>query len=251
MKKLILLNLLFVVILNSNAQSSKILTHENIGWYNYFGTFNLNNKFSLHTEYQWRRNDFISNWQQSLMRIGLNYKYSSFTTYRIGAAWIETFPYGDISINKFDKDFTEFRIYQLLQLTSNQGFFNISHRYITEQRWVGKYNNEESKSEDSYQLMYRARYMLKVNVPLKGKEIIDKTPYLGFFDEIFIGFGKNVQNNIFDQNRIGLVLGYNFNKKLKLELGYINQTIQFGRRINNNNVIQINNGTILNLIVNI
>ena len=62
MKKLILLNLFFLVILNSNAQSSKILTHENIGWYNYFGTFNLNNKFSLHTEYQWRRNDFISNW---------------------------------------------------------------------------------------------------------------------------------------------------------------------------------------------
>ena len=88
--------------------------------------------------------------------------------------------------------------------------------------------------------------MFRLQVPLKGKEIKDKTPYLATYDEIFIGFGKNVNENIFDQNRFGILLGYRFNPSIRIEAGYLNQILQLGREVNNRNVFQQNNGIIVN-----
>lgn len=57
---------------------------------------------------------------------------------------------------------------------------------------------------------------------------------------------KNVNENIFDKNRIGIVLGYRFNNVLRIEAGYLKQTLQLGREVNNQNVIQSNNGFFIN-----
>ena len=86
---------------------------------------------------------------------------------------------------------------------------------------------------------------------MKGKEIIDKTAYLAIYDEVFIGFGKNVNENIFDQNRVGILLGYRFNPSIRIEAGYLNQTLQLGREVNNRNVFQLNNGLIVSANFNI
>jgi len=94
--------------------------------------------------------------------------------------------------------------------------------------------------------MHRARYMVRLQTPLKGKEINNKTPHAAVYNEVMIGFGKNVAANIFDQNRIGILLGYRFNKNLRIEAGYLNQTLQFGRLINGRNVFQSNNGLMVN-----
>jgi hypothetical protein len=93
--------------------------------------------------------------------------------------------------------------------------------------------------------------MFRFQIPQKGKEIKDKTPYVAVYDEIFIGFGKNVNENIFDQNRIGFLLGYRFNPVFRIEAGYLNQILQLGREVNNRNVFQQNNGIILNANFNI
>jgi hypothetical protein len=85
-----------------------------------------------------------------------------------------------------------------------------------------------------------------MQLPFKGTEIKDHTPYLALYDEIFIGFGENVNANIFDQNRIGALLGYRFNENIKIEGGYLNQTLQFGRQINGQPIFQHNNGLIIN-----
>jgi hypothetical protein len=70
------------------------------------------------------------------------------------------------------------------------------------------------------------------------------------YDEIFVGFGKNVNENVFDQNRLAILLGYRFNKKWRIEGGFLNQILQFGREVNNSNVFQYNNGIILNTYFN-
>ena len=90
------------------------------------------------------------------------------------------------------------------------------------------------------------RYMFKSQFPLKGKEIKDKTPYVAIYNEILIGFGQMVNANIFDQNRIGILMGYRINKTIKLEAGYMSQIIQFGRQINGKNIFQNNNVLLLN-----
>ena len=231
---------------NSYGQNNRLNTNNNIGWYNYFGTFKVSNKLSIHTEYQWRRNNFITKWQQSLLRVGVNYQLNPRVFFRVGYGWIETFPYGDIPLNGFGKDFTEHRIFEMVQLSHKEGMADFSHRFMLEQRFVGRYNSINSKSEDEFPLLNRLRYMLRLQVPLKGKVMKDKTLYFAFYDEIFIGFGKNVNANIFDQNRIGILLGYRFNKNFRLEAGYLNQTLQYGRQIGGQNVFQNNNGFVIN-----
>ena len=250
-------NLLIILVLtcfisnNVTGQNNRIKTHENIGWYNYFGTFKLSEKFGLHTEYQWRRDNYITEWQQSLLRVGVNYQLNPRVLIRAGYAWIETFPYGEIPINGLGRDFTEHRSFQMVQLSHKEGIVDFSHRFMLEQRFVGRYSSASVEKEDEFPLLNRMRYMVRLQVPLKGKEVKDKTPYIALYDEIFVGFGENVNANIFDQNRIGILLGYRFNKNIRIEGGYLNQTVQFGRQINGQNVFQNNNGLIINANFNI
>ncbi len=242
--------LLFVILIavsqTSLAQNTRLNHNNTIGWYNYFGTFKLSDKFGLHTEYQWRRNNGITDWQQSLFRVGVNYNLNPRVLFRVGYAWIETFPYGEYPLNGFGKDFTEHRIFEMVQLSHKEGIIDFSHRFMLEQRWIGRYSNANLANEDEFPLLNRFRYMFRLQIPLKGKEIKDKTPYFALYDEILIGFGENVNANIFDQNRLGILLGYRFNKLVRIEGGYINQTLQFGRQINGQDVFQSNNGLIIN-----
>lgn len=232
------------------AQNNRLNHNNMIGWYNYFGTFKLSSKFGVHTEYQWRRDNVITDWQQSLLRVGLNYNLTPRVLFRIGYAWIETFPYGEFPINGLGRDFSEHRLFQMAQLSHREGKVDFSHRFMLEQRFVGRYSSAAESKEDEFPLLHRMRYMFRLQIPLKGNEIADKTPYIAAYDEIFIGFGENVNANVFDQNRIGVLLGYRFNKMMRIEAGYLNQIVQFGREINNQNVYQTNNGIIVNLNFN-
>ena len=138
----------------------------------------------------------------------------------------------------------------MVQLSNKEGIFDLSHRFMLEQRFVGRYSSSNLETEDQFPFLNRFRYMIRLQIPLKGKEIKDKIPYLAVYDEIFVGFGENVNANIFDQNRIGVLLGYRFNKNLRIEGGYLNQIIQFGRQINGKNIFQNNHGIILNMNFN-
>ena len=243
--KLLFSTLFLVFISQSVSGQNRISNHNNIGWYAYNGPFKLDSKFSIHTEYQWRRNDYIQTWQQSLLRLGINYQANSNLQLRLGYAWAETFPYGEIPINGMGKDFTEHRIYEMATVSDKIGKIDLSHRFMLEQRWVGRYSNASLMSEDQYPFLNRARYMIRLQMPLKGTSITDKTPYAAVYDEVMIGFGKNVGENIFDQNRIGILLGYKFNNMIRLEGGYLNQIVQLGREVEGKNVFQYNNGFII------
>lgn len=251
LKTIGLLVILFGCLQHTFGQNQRLNTHETIGWYNVFATFKINNKVGLHTEYQWRREDLITAWQQSLLRVGVNYQINPKVLFRAGYAWVETFPYGKITINGLGRDFTEHRIFEMVQLSQKEGIFDFTHRFMLEQRFVGRYSSANVESEDEFPLLNRVRYMVRVQFPLKGKEIKDRTPYAALYDEVFIGFGKNVNANVFDQNRFGILLGYRFNKKVRIEAGYINQILQFGRQINGKNVFQNNSGIIINTNFNI
>ncbi|MCU0333934.1 MAG: DUF2490 domain-containing protein [Chitinophagaceae bacterium] len=228
------------------AQNTRIKDYNSIGWYNYFGTFKLSNRWGIHTEYQFRRDEVVTSWQQSLLRVGVNYQVHPRVQLRAGYAWIETFAYGDIPINGMGKTFTEHRLYQMATITDKIGRLDVSHRLMLEQRWVGRYSSQGLTKEDEFPFLNRARYMLRAQLPLKGKEIKDKTLYLAAYNEIFVGFGKNVNENVFDQNRLALLLGYRISPAVRLEAGYLNQVVQLGREVQGRNVFQHNNGLILN-----
>ncbi len=227
------------------AQSFRGSENNAIGWYAAFLTKTLDEKWSIHGEFQWRRDAIILQNQQNLLRVGLNYKIHPQVILRGGIAYIDTYPYGGIPIQSAGRIFPEYRVFQMAQISNPLGKINLTHRFMLEQRWVGIFTDPKLPKSDENVYLNRARYMARIDIPL-NKIQVKKSPYLAAYDEILIGFGKNVNQNIFDQNRIGLLFGLKLNNLIRSEVGFISQTVQFGRLINSQEYIQYNNGLIWN-----
>lgn len=249
MKKIILFPaLLFVV--QVFAQNDRVNDYNNINWLQTLNTISVSEKWSLHLEYQWRREKGLKHWQQSLLRIGANYKLNDAITAHVGYGWIETFPYGDYPIASAGT-FPEHRLYEQLSFKQPVNKWTFIHRFRIEQRWLGKVKADTNSKRDieSWTFLHRFRYQFRAQYAIWKKD--DKQFYGIFADELFIGAGKNLGVNIFDQNRIYLQLGIKLNKKLSIESGYFNQTLQQGKRINNSTIIQKNNGWLLGTYLNL
>jgi hypothetical protein len=117
--------------------------------------------------------------------------------------------------------------------------------YRIEQRFVGKVLFVNNQKNIDWNYLNRIRYRLRTEIPINRKHKSQNKWRIILQDELFIGWGKNIGANIFDQNRVGLLLGYKLNKNIKMEAGYLNQILQQARRINDKAVFQYNNGFIL------
>jgi len=247
MKKLVLIpSLLYVIDLF--AQNDRANDYNYLNWIQSFNTISLNKKWSLHLEYQWRRDEGLKYWQQSLLRIGTNYKLNDNISAHIGYGWIETFPYGDYPIAS-NGTFPEHRIYEQIGFRQPIDKFLFTHRFRIEQRWLGRVKAGTDREIEEWSFLHRFRYQFRMQYPFYTKG--DKQFYAAAADEIFIGAGKDLGTNIFDQNRIFLLVGYKFNKHFSLEGGYFNQTLQQGRRVDNKTIMQRNNGWLLSSYLNL
>jgi len=176
----------------------------------------------------------------------VNYQLKPSVLFRVGYAWAETFPYGDVPINVYGKTFSEHRMFQLLQFSQPEGRFDFTHRLMLEQRWIGRFSSAALQQEDDYVYANRVRYMFRTVYRLRKDARTYPLPYVAAYDEILIGFGKNVAVNIFDQNRLGCLLGIKLNSNWTIEGGYFNQILQFSRLVGGQSVMQYNGGMILN-----
>ncbi|MFM2138151.1 MAG: hypothetical protein RJA57_458 [Bacteroidota bacterium] len=228
------------------TQSARISDPNTIGWFTTTGTISLNKRWSLHAEYQWRRSEWVRSWQQSLLRTGITYQAAPYLSLRLGYAWVVTFPYGEYPLQAAGRTFPEHRFYQMALLNQRAATVDLSHRFMLEQRLIGRFNTPATERPDRYVFSNRIRYLPRLQRSLKGPTLEDREPYLAVYDEVFIAFGKNVNENVFDQNRFGLLLGYRFRPGLRIEGGFFSQVLQLPREIDGRNVFQYNNGIILN-----
>ncbi len=180
-------------------------------WLMYFGSHKLDDKFSIHHEGQLRLYERTSNFNQLLLRYGLNYHLSPTAMLTAG--------YANITTATFDKeDFevrtNEHRIWQQFILRNKVGRLAFEHRYRLEQRWI-----TSDDIPDDY--TNRARYRIFFTLPLSNKDMLDKTLFFAFYDEIFL----NLNDNPFSQNRFYLALGYKFNSNISVQSGYLRNKI--------------------------
>lgn len=251
MQKFVVVCALLCISLATVGQNTRIKDENSSGWWASTGTLAFSKKWSLHVEYQWRREDVLRSWQQSLVRTGINYHLNNRVTLRAGYAWVETFNYGSIPLQAAGRTFTEHRSYQVATITDKLNKLELSHRFMLEQRWVGRFADAQAAKETDYLYSNRLRYMFRMQHPLIQNKNSDRQLYAAVYDEIIIGFGKNVAENVFDQNRIGALVGYRFSPRLRIEGGYFNQILQLGREINGRNVFQYNQGIIVNSFWNL
>ncbi|HRO44093.1 MAG TPA: DUF2490 domain-containing protein [Flavipsychrobacter sp.] len=242
--------LLLFFFFSGNTNAQRLSDNNNIGWFCSLNTIQLNKKFSLWLEYQWRSDNLVTDWQQSLFRTGIQYNFKNGVSALVGYGYIITYPYGDYPAGPYT--IPEHRIFQQLVWNDAIGRVGLNHRIRLEQRYLGKIDQKAPEYKvDDWTYLNRVRYQLRATVPLNKKKLEDKTLFAAAYDELFIGFGKNVNQNIFDQNRIGLLLGYQFNKTLRIEAGFLNQTVQQSGEIGNREVYQYNNGAIVNIYTNL
>lgn len=225
MKKTTFILILSLLFTNTNfSQSNSILPDDYLGsWLMYFGTHHLNDKYSIHYETQLRNYELTNNFFQLLPRVGLNYKIDDNSMVTAGYAFIPT--QTDFDEGWGNNMVTENRVWEQFILRNSIGSIKIRHRYRLEQRWVKNGNNTSYKN--------RARYMLSLKIPLSKKE--DFPLFLSVYDEIFI----NISDEPFNQNRLYTALGYQFNTKANVQLGYLKHHNTAAGIIQNLNRLQL------------
>ncbi len=175
--------------------------HKLGSWYMYFGTNKISEKFSIHTEAQFRYYEQAKNFNQLLLRTGLNYHINPNASTTLGYGYIVT----DGSFEEFptENHLYEHRIFERFFLKNKVGQFHFEHRYTLEQRFLDFGDRKDTQ--------HRARYRLQLTLPLTN------TFFLNFYDEVFI----NLQGDTFGQNRLYAALGVNVTENMSLQLGYL------------------------------
>jgi hypothetical protein len=206
------------------AFSQKQISAQNNAWLMYTGNHKFNEHWGIHTEYQWRRAAGFDNWQQSLLRLGVDYYTKQNTQATVGYAWIKSYQYGDQPIAH---NTIEHRIWEQFIMKNKIGRVDIQHRYRLEQRFIENWtkNSDGNYNQDGFLFRQRVRYRFLATVPISRKELKDNTLFLAIYDEPFLGFGKGIGKNILDQNRLYGAIGWRFNKNLNVQVGYLNQYV--------------------------
>lgn len=202
MKKAICILALMLVSLSAKSQESGLGN-----WLVYIGSKQLNSKWNLHHEIQYRNYNAIGDLEQLLLRTGLGYKIGSKSNLLLGYGYINSENFtgnGDDQVTV-----EEHRIFQQFITKQNIGTVSLQHRYRFEQRFV----------ESDFKT--RFRYFLGANIPFK-----DSKYYLSAYNEIFL----NGESNVFDRNRIYGGVGYKLRKGVKIELGYMSQVFETSSR---------------------
>lgn len=208
-------------------------------WFMYNGdhAFGRGARWGFHGEAQWRRSDTVLKWQQAMFRPALNYDLAKNITLTFGYAFADTFRYGDYPVLA---RFPEHRAFQQLLYTKRIQKLDFQNRFRLEQRYIGQpaLQPDGTFAIDSYRYENRIRYMLRTNIPLRfggGRN------FIGLYNEIMFNFGKNVLGNVFDQNRAFVSFGRNLGYDTRVELAFMEQTLQRrgGLIYEHNHTIQI------------
>ena len=125
-------------------------------WIIVFGNKQLNSKWNLHAEVQYRNYDAIGDLEQLLLRTGIGYNLTeNNNNLLLGYGYIKSENYIGQTEDKINVN--EHRIFQQFITKQHQNRLNITHRYRFEQRFV----------EDDFKM--RLRYFLSLNYPLNHK----------------------------------------------------------------------------------
>jgi hypothetical protein len=161
-------------------------------------------KWGGYIELQTRTNEFFNQAFYYEVKGGISYDIAKNYTALLGTGRYITYDYDNLDEPPTTK---ETRLWEQMTVSQFLDRIKIEHRYRIEQRFfnVG-YRN-------------RFRYRLNLAIPLNHRKIEAKTYYLAVFDEIFL----NNKAPHFERNRFSLALGYQFDKSLSVQAGWMSQ----------------------------
>ncbi|MCJ0742196.1 DUF2490 domain-containing protein [Pedobacter montanisoli] len=232
MKKLLLFLILSLVTLCGFAQT----VNQHAGWLMFLNSTKINDKWSLHFDFQMQSAD---NWEyvrRILVRPGITYSINK--NQRVTAGYLYNPTYSRV-IGASNSTLTENTIWEQYLITHKFQAAAVTHRFRLEQRFM-----ERSNADDFF--MQRFRYFFRVLQPLsKNKGAFNQGIYAALQDEVFfnVQHKEQVNGRLFDQNRVFLALGYRISPKVDVEAGYLNQYIKGSSNVTYNHVAQLSINT--------
>ena len=174
-------------------------------WLMFFNRTEIAEKWSIHTEIQDRSYAIGHDKEQLLIRGGMNYHLKKNLWITAGYGYIESYPPDDALGNTV----LEHRIWQQGLYFHTLGRFFVEHRGRVEQRFVGADYRD------------RIRYRLLVNAPINKERMGPKTLFISVYDEVFF----HLENSPYDRNRFYTALGYQFNRSVNVQAGWLAQNV--------------------------
>ncbi len=172
--------------------------------------YTFNKQWNVFFEAQLRSQSFYNNFHYHEYKGGIGYNFPKSISAILAMGHYVT--YQTDGNFKSPQITNEFRIWEQFVLNNNINRLKIEHRYRIEQRFL----------TDGYR--NRFRYRLNALYPINNLVIKEKTWYLSLNNEVFL----NNDGMIFEQNRIYGGIGYQVNKQLTLQAGYMNRMDNLG-----------------------
>ncbi len=184
-------------------------------WFGYFNQTRLTNKSGIWLDLHFRLTEnFAEQPALSMARFGYTYYLSDLTRLTAGYAYVTQ--YGQTT---GAPNVPEHRLWQQVQWLEKKSWFTMMQWIRLEERF--KRAVEAGELTSDYNFNYRIRFNMAFTIPLRGKQVVAKTPFIFLNDELHINFGEEIINNYFDQNRLFLGVGYQFTQHLNAQLGYM------------------------------
>jgi hypothetical protein len=220
----------------------------NTFWLGSFNTFQLDKKFSLHLDAQFRTGDKYSQMSTLLVRPGINYKPNDQWMFTLGYAYTanrRSLPAlsGPNELEPVVGYIPEHRFWEQALYTHKLiGKNTISHRIRLEQRVLMQPSIDGDKLvTDGNTYSNRFRYWFRTMIPFNQQFPFKQGWFGSMQNEVFLNFGDKsaVNGKTFDQNRLFFGAGYRLNPAVDFEVAYINQhVIGRGDAFVNNHVAQ-------------
>ncbi len=215
--------------------AQKTIEHRDQLWMAYFNQTRLTDKSGVWVDLHLRlTGDFIKDPAVGIARVAYIYYLSSQVRLIAGYGYITQF-----SNVPGIPDIPEHRPWQQIQWLDKKNGFDLAQYFRIEERY--RRNIVDGELTESYNFNWRFRYNFALTLPLKGKAVAPKIPFLFLNDEVHLNAGKNIVNNYFDQNRLFAGLGYQFTSGFNAQIGYLNvfQQLPSGNQFVNINAIRL------------
>ena len=199
-----------------NAQTEKKIDNQTILWSRYYNQLTLNDKWSLHSEFDNRL--FLNPVTENLFVIRSQARYKLNSTVELGTGFAYFAVATQDPENTSDFLTPEYRGQQDIVWKNTIGKINLSQRFQVEERFIRNASKTELLDGSTFNWRFRFRIQAEYDLWKKENRFLKTIVH----EEILLNAGKSIVKNTFDQNRIYAALQYGINQKIAIELGYLN-----------------------------
>ncbi len=176
------------------------------GWLQYFGSHGIrDSRVTAHLEAQVRRHDAARSWQNLLLRPAVQLRVHPNFDVTAGYGYVSYHRYGSYPVRS---RWNEHRLFHDARVHHAAARARLLHRFRFENRWL-----------EGLQYENRFRYMARATVPLRGPY------YAALWNEVFLPVKPERFPGTADQNRASAAVGKRLSDHVRVEAGYMLQTV--------------------------